>query len=91
MLNEIIKTEDPNIVIERVTTESTINLENLKNNKEGLTTIVVELSAKKIALEALNNLPELAMDVVKKEIGKIAGELFTCNEELKKINNILRA
>lgn len=89
METEIIKTENPNIVIKRTIFESEINIENQKSIKDGLLNLLSELRQKVSQLESVKNVPVLLKDVVSKEINEIKGEIFTYENEVAKIDNLL--
>lgn len=89
METEIIKTEDPNIVIKRTIFESEINIETQKSIKDGLLNLLYELRQKVSQLESLKNVPVLLKDVVQKEINEIRSEIFTYENEVAKIDILL--
>lgn len=91
MATEIIRTDDPNIVIERTIIDNPIDVESIRPQIEGIETLLSELRIKQSSLKELKSLPKIAKEIVDKEIGNIAGEIFTYENELEKLNRILNA
>lgn len=91
MEKEIIKTEYPNIIIERTITDTQLDIDILKNQKEGFENLFLELESKKAFLESQTDLPEIVKEVVDKEIANIIGDIFTYKSEVERLNRILNA
>jgi len=88
MTTEIIKTDDPNIVIERTVIEREINVANIREQIAGLEQEIELLTAKKEQLENAD-VPELLKDVVNTEITKILGEIYSNKQEIARLNNLI--
>lgn len=88
---EIIKTDDPNIVIERTFIDTKIDIESIPPQIEGLNNLISGLKEKRQSFQSLKGLPKIAKEVVDKEVGSITGEIFTYEQELQRLNNFLNA
>jgi len=90
METEIIKTDDPNIVIERTVVDTMIDLNFLEEERDGILLRIDEYSAKISALEEAE-IPELLKNLVQKEIEFLYHtrdlELLVLGEINKKLNN----
>lgn len=89
METEIIKTDDPNVVIERTVTETEINIQGLTMYKESLISMITDLQAKSANLKACPNLPASVQEIVANEISEIEGNIFSYEQELIRVNAIL--
>lgn len=87
---EIIKTDDPNIVIERTTTEREINVEDISNLKSSL---LVDFSNNEEKISQLKSckVPVLVKDLIEKEILELSMRNDIILAEIEKFDLILNS
>lgn len=88
MTTEIIKTDDPNIVIERTVVEREINVANIREQIVGLEHEIELLTAKKEQLEK-TDIPEFLREIIDNEITQILGEIYSNEQEVARLNNLI--
>ncbi|MFZ4548833.1 MAG: hypothetical protein ACOYN4_15400 [Bacteroidales bacterium] len=88
METEIIKTSDPNVVIEAITTTREINLQSLLDAKKGYLLQIAEKQIKIAELQSLQ-LPPFAAEIIEKEIAAILGDVFSCQQQIGDIDTVL--
>jgi len=90
METEIIKTEDPNIVIERTTINKEINLGNINsqvsNFNDKITLIDLEVEQLEQSKESL---PEFIIKIVDEKIYSLLSEKATINYQIELLTNEL--
>lgn len=86
---EIIKTDNPNVVIEKVSTTREININGLSDYRDGLNTLVLDLQLKINKLKNYKNLPVSVKEIVDSEIAELYGEIYTHEQEVIRINKLL--
>ena len=85
---EIIKTDDPNIVIERKTIDNAINLAELLREKEDLIGELAEIDLKISKLEQLNA-EGLIGELVQAKINELLNDKHSPQQKLNDINDII--
>lgn len=88
MTTEIIKTDDPNIVIERTVVDREINVANIREQIVGLEHEIELLTAKKEQLEK-TDIPEFLREIIDNEITQILGEIYSNEQEVARLNNLI--
>lgn len=88
MAIEIIKTEDPNIIIERTVTDREIHLGDVTSQISGLQSLNSVLLEKLESLQTYS-LPQEAQEIINAEIVRIEGEIFSNTQEIERLTLLL--
>jgi len=83
----IIKTEDANTVIEKITFNNEIDVLNIQSLNEGFNSVITELENKIFILNDYKTTSIEIQKLVEEKIANLKGDIFSCQEQ---INNNLK-
>jgi hypothetical protein len=89
MATELIRTEDPNIVIERTITENVIDLERITIELEGMRLLYDDLLKRRHLLEDVESLPDYIKEIVLKERDILDADISLCQNKIAELKELL--
>lgn len=91
MATEIIKTDDPNIVIERTVTENTVDLEKITGEIGEINKLIDVLLEKRLTLENIDGLPAFIKEIVLRERDVLDADISFYQNKIAELNEFLIA
>jgi hypothetical protein len=86
---EIIKTEDPNIIIEKTTIEKEIDISHISESIAGYQEMIKGIQNNIDILNSYKGLPVEVLKIIEEKISLLEGEIFSYQEQINKLQNLI--